>query len=89
LLQEVVNAHNSTHISSKVAPARSYGEVLDGVEPVSVDHKVTVVLVDMGRLASVPVVEKLGEGFALDVVDRVHVKPSAVTWQDYGVSLRD
>src|SRR4051794_29274903 len=89
LLEEGVNAHYGTDIASQVAPAGSDGEILRGVEAVSVDHEVAVVLVHIGRLAPVPAVEELWQSLALDVVDGVHVEPGAVAGQHDGVRLRN
>jgi hypothetical protein len=73
-----MHAHDCTDIAGEVATAGRDGEILNRVQPVGVDHEVTVVLVHRRRLAPVPVVEELGQCFPLDVVDRVHVEPSAV-----------
>lgn len=89
LLQEGMNSHNGANITGQVSPAGRHSQILDGIQPVRVDHEVSVVLVDMRCLAPVAAVEKLGEGLSFDVVDGVHVKPGAIARKDDGVSLRD
>jgi hypothetical protein len=82
-------AHDCANISSKISAASSEGKILARIETVGIDHEVAIVLVNGWSLASVPVVEELWQSLALNVVDRVHIKPSAVTWEDNGVCLRD
>ena len=43
----------------------------------------------MGCLASVAVIEKLGQSLALDGVDGVHIKPGAITGQNDSMCLRN
>ena len=54
-----MHAHNGAHVARQVPPAGSYSEVFRRVQPVSVNHEVTVVLIDSGRLAPISVVEEL------------------------------
>lgn len=89
LLQELVHAHDSTHISSQVPSACSHCEVLCRVQSVCVDHEITVVLVDRRSLAPVAVVEELGKCLLLNVVNSRHVEPCAVGRQDDSVILVD
>jgi hypothetical protein len=84
-----VHAHDGTDITRQIATAGGDGKVLDRVQPVGVNHEITVVLVYRRGLASVPVVEELGQRFPLDVVDSVHVKPGAVAWEHNRMGLRD
>jgi hypothetical protein len=84
-----VHPHDGADVAGQVATAGGDGEILDRVQPVGVDHEVAVVLVHGGGLAPVPAVEELGEGLTLDVVDRVHVEPGAVTREHNRVGLRD
>ena len=89
LLEEGVHAHHGAYVARQVPTTCGNGQVLHGVEPICVDHKVTIVLVRDRGLAAVPVIEELGKGLALDAVDRVEIEPSAVAGQDDGVSLGD
>lgn len=43
-----MHAHDGAHVAGQVAAAGGDGQVLGGVEAVGVDHKVPVVLVDLG-----------------------------------------
>jgi hypothetical protein len=89
LLEEAVDAHYGTDVATEVPPAGGEGEVFGRVESVSVDHEVARVLVSGERLAAVPAIEPLGQVLLFDVVDRIHVEPLAVAWQDDGVGLSD
>lgn len=73
-----MNTHDGTDITSQVPSAGCDCQVLNGVETICVDHKVTVVLVDSWRFASVSVVEEFSHGLAFDFVNSVHIEPSAV-----------
>jgi hypothetical protein len=79
LLQKCVDTHDGTDITSQISSAGCDCQVLDGVETICVDHKVTIVLVDSWRFASVSVVEEFGHGLAFDFVNGVHIEPSTVT----------
>lgn len=89
LLKERMNSHDGANITRKIAAACSNREVLDGVQAISVDHEVAVVLVHGRGLASVTVVEEFTHRLALNVVDGVHVEPGAVAGQHDGVRLGD
>jgi hypothetical protein len=82
-----VHPHDRTDVSREVPPTRGDGQILARVEPVRVDHKVAVVLVDGRDLAPVLRVEELGQGPALDGVDRREVEPGAVRGDDDRVRL--
>lgn len=88
LLQKGVDAHDCAHVTSQVPATGCHSQVFDGVEAICVDHKIAVVLVNSRRLASISVVEELRHGLALDIVDGVHVEPSAVAWENDRVGLR-
>ena len=53
-----MDSHNGANISCKVSSAGSDSEVLGGIEAVSVDHEVAVVLVDRRCFASVAAIEE-------------------------------
>lgn len=82
-------AHNGAYVSCEISSTGRDGEIFGRVEPVCVDHEVTVIFVNRWCLASVATVEELGQRFALEAVYLMHVEPSAVTWQNDGVCLRD
>lgn len=69
LLQELVHTHNGAHIASQIPSASGDCEVLCRVQSVSVDHEITVVLVDRRCLATVAVVEEFGKRLLLNVVN--------------------
>lgn len=87
LLKKRVDTHDGTDISGEVTPASRDSQIFNRVQSVGVDHKVAVVLVDGRGLAAVPTVEELRHGLALDVVDRVHVKPCAIAGQNDSMCL--
>lgn len=89
LLKERMDAHDRADISSKVATAGRNRKVLDGVESIGVDHKISVVLVDGGGLAAVPAIEEFGQGLLLYRVDDVHIKPGGIAGENNGMCLRD
>lgn len=82
-----MDAHDGADIASKIAAASCDGEVLDRIETISVNHKISIILINSRRLATVSVVEELGERLPLNVVDLVHVEPSAITREHNGMSL--
>jgi hypothetical protein len=84
-----VDTHDGAHIAGQVPPTRRHSQILHRVQPVRVDHKIAIVLVNCWRLAAISAVEKLGQGFSLDVVDVMHVEPGAVARQHDGMGLRD
>ena len=84
-----MHSHNRTHISRQVSPTCCHGEVFCRIETISVHHKVAVVFVHRRGLAAIAVVEELGDGFALEIVNLVHVEPCAVGGQDDGMVLVD
>lgn len=84
-----MHSHDCADIAGQITPAGSDGQILYGIQSVRVDHKVSVVLVDGGRLAPVAIVEEFRERLALNAVDRIHVEPSAVAGQHNRVRLRD
>ena len=84
-----MNTHNSAHITGKVATASSDGQVLNGVQSISVDHEVSVIFVGSGCLATVAAIEELGESFLLNGVDSVHVEPCGVAGEDDRMGLGD
>jgi len=89
LLKESMDAHNSAYISRQISPACRNCKIFDRIQTVCVDHEVSIVLIYCWCLASIPVVEEFREGLALNIIDLVHIKPSAVTWQDDGMCLGD
>ena len=82
LFQESMNSHDSTNISSQVAPARSTGDVLCRVETVCINHEVAIRQVDLWCLWFVLPIEELWQGTFLYCVDRIVVKPCRVAWDD-------
>jgi hypothetical protein len=87
LFQESMNPHDRTNISRQIPPTSSNGEVLRRVEPIRVDHKVSVVLVVLRRLAPVLGREELGKRPPFDRGDGGEIKPGRVRGDDDGVSL--
>lgn len=53
LFQESVNPHDRTNITCQVPPTRGDREILPRIEPVRIDHKVTIVLINGRRFAPV------------------------------------
>lgn len=84
-----MDTHDGAYVASQVSPASRHSKVLDGVEPVGVDHKIAVVLVNGWSFASVAIVEEFGHGLALDFMNSVHVEPGAVAGKNDGVRLGD
>jgi hypothetical protein len=82
-----MDAHDCADISSQVPSTGRDGEVLGRVQAVCVDHEVAVVAVHSRRLAAVAVVEELGQGLALAVVDVSHVEPGRVARNDGRIGL--
>ena len=74
-----MDAHDGAYVTGQVSAACGDGKVLGWVQTVGVDHKVAVVLVDVGGFASVAIVEELRQSLALNGVNGVHVEPGAVT----------
>lgn len=89
LFQERMYSHDGADIASQVPSTRRDCEILDGIQAVGVDHKITVVLVDGRCFASVSTVEEFGQGFLFQRVYGLHVKPCAVTWKDDLMGLSD
>lgn len=87
LLEKRVHTHDRANIASKVTSTGCDGKIFHRVEPVGINHEVTIIFIDSWSLASVAVVEELGQRLALNVVNRVHVEPGAITWQHDGVRL--
>lgn len=79
--------HDSADITSEISPTSRNSQIFDRVEAIGINHEVPVVLVNSWSFASIPVVEKFWECLSFDVVDLVHIKPSAVTWKDDRVCL--
>ena len=83
-----MHSHDSANVTRKVSSAGSDGEILDWVQSIAVDHEISVVFVYCWCLASIPRIEEFWQRLLLDVVYRVHIKPSAIAGQDNGVCLR-
>lgn len=84
-----MHTHNGANITSQVSAAGSDSEIFDRVQTVGVDHEIAVVFIHSRGFASVAVVEELGHGLALNLVDGIHVEPGRVARENDGVSLRD
>ena len=82
-----MHTHDRTDVPGQVSSACGHCQVFYGVESVCVDHKISVVFIHSWGLASIPVVEEFRKCLSLDIIDLVHVKPRAVTWEYYGVCL--
>ena len=54
-----MHTHNSTHIPSQVPSTRRNSQILCGVEPISINHEIAVILVYDPCFTPIPVVEKL------------------------------
>ena len=89
LFKESVHTHNRADISCQISPASSDRQIFYWIQTICVDHEISVVLVNSGRLASIPVVEEFWESFPFDSVDFVHVEPCAVAWENDRMCLRD
>ena len=87
LFQKGVYTHDAANITSQVSPAGCAGQVLCGVQPVCVDHKVAVRQVNLWRLAAIFSIEKLGQSPFLDRVNGIVVKPRAVGGHNYVMCL--
>lgn len=88
-LEESVHTHNGANVSTQISPASRECQVLGWVQSVCVDHEIPRIFVSRRRLAAISAVEPLRKRFLLNLVDRVHVEPCAVTWQDDLMCLRD
>ncbi len=84
-----MDTHDSAHVPSKVTAASCDSKVLDWVQSVGVDHEISIILIDSGRLAAVPSVEELCQSLLLNRMDSVHIEPRRITWEDNGVCLGD
>lgn len=73
-----MHSHNSADVAGQIAPTGSESQILRGIEPIGVDHKVAVFFVDGGRLASVASIKELRQTFSLDGVDVAEIKPGRV-----------
>lgn len=58
LLEERVNSHNCANITRQISPAGSNGKIFHWVQPVGIDHKISVVLVHSWCLAAIAVIEE-------------------------------
>jgi hypothetical protein len=58
LLQEPMNPHDSSHITSQIPPTSRNSQILSRVQPIGIDHEIPIILVDTRRLASVPIGEE-------------------------------
>lgn len=84
-----MNTHDSTDITGKIASTSGDSQVFDGVQPVGVDHEVSVVLVSSRGLAAIAAIEELCKGLLLNCINRVHIKPGRIAGQNDSVGLLD
>jgi hypothetical protein len=55
LLQEPMDPHDSSHITSQIPPTSRNSQILSRVQPISIDHEISIILVYTRRLAPVPI----------------------------------
>lgn len=89
LLEEGMDAHDSADIASKVASACGDSEILGWIKTVRVNHKIAIVLINSLSFTPIAVVEELWYALALNIMDRIHVKPGAVAREDNRLGLRN
>lgn len=89
LLEERVYPHNSADISGEVTATSRDSEVFNRIQSVSVDHKISVILVNGGCLAAVPTIEELCQSLLLNGVHSVHIEPCGITWENNCMCLRN
>ena len=82
-----MHSHDRPDISRQVPPTRRHGQVFGRVESIGVDHEISIVLVDLGRLAPVLAAEEFGQGFTLKGVHGTQVEPCRIRRDDERVGL--
>lgn len=72
-----MNSYNRANISSKVPSTGSTGQVFSWIQPICVNHEVSVRKVDLWCLASVASVEILRQSSLLNDVNGIVIEPRA------------
>jgi hypothetical protein len=58
LLQESMNPHDSSHITGQIPPTSRNSQILSGIQPISINHEISIILVYTRRLAPVSIGEE-------------------------------
>jgi len=82
-----MDPHDGTDITGQVPAAGGGGEILLGVQPVRVNHEVSISQVDFWSLGLVLAVKELGESPPLNGMNTIIVKPGSVAGNDDVVGL--
>lgn len=82
-----MDPHDGTDITRQVPATGSGGEILLGVQPVSINHEVPIGQVDFWSLGLVLAIEELRESPPFDGVNTVVVKPGSIARDDDVVGL--